>query len=164
MNADATHDFSCLTHRQRYRCTVEGLGPYVTDLKGMKMSKTILAILGSVILVCTSLVHAQQLGKVPRIGYLSGSSPSGSASLLEGFRQGLQDHGYIEGKNIQVEYRFAEGKVDRIPTLVAELVQLNVDVFASSNFTAISATKKATRTIPIVMVTTQDPVRHRDYQ
>jgi putative ABC transport system substrate-binding protein len=78
--------------------------------------------------------------------------------LLEGFRQGLRDHGYIEGKNIQVEYRFAEGKVDRIPSLVAELVQLNVDVLVSSNFTAISAAKKSTKTIPIVMVTTQDPV------
>ena len=79
-------------------------------------------------------------------------------SLLDGFRQGLRDHGYIEGKNIIVEYRFAEGKVDRIPSLVAELVQLNVDAIVSSNFTAIRAAKQATKTIPVVMVTTEDPV------
>ncbi|HEV8721674.1 MAG TPA: ABC transporter substrate-binding protein [Candidatus Binatia bacterium] len=104
------------------------------------------------------LADAQQPGKVPRIGYLSGGSQSGSVSLLDGFRQGLRDHGYIEGKNIIVEYRFAEGKVDRIPSLVAELVQLNVDAIVSSNFSAIRAAKKATKSIPIVMVTTQDPV------
>jgi putative ABC transport system substrate-binding protein len=104
------------------------------------------------------LAEAQQPGKVPRVGYLSGGGQSGSVSLLDGFRQGLRDHGYIEGKNIIVEYRFAEGKVDRIPSLVAELVQLNVDAIVSSNFTAIRAAKQATKTIPVVMVTTQDPV------
>jgi putative ABC transport system substrate-binding protein len=95
---------------------------------------------------------------MPRVGYLSGTDPKGSVSLLEGFRQGLKDHGYVEGKNITVEYRFAEGKVDRIPSLVAELVQLNVDAIVSTNFSAIRAAKQATKTIPIVMVTTQDPV------
>ena len=100
----------------------------------------------------------QQPGKVPRIGYIAGTSESGSSSLLAGFRQGLRDNGYTEGKNIIVEYRFAEGKVDRIPGLVAELVQLNVDAIVSMNFSAIRAAKQATKTIPVIMVTTQDPV------
>ena len=74
------------------------------------------------------------------------------------FRQGLRDLGYIEGKNILVEYRYIEGKRDRIPGLVAELVQLKVDVLVSGTLPAIRAAKQATKTIPIVMVTTMDPV------
>ena len=77
---------------------------------------------------------------------------------VEGFRQGLRDLGYIEGKNILVEYRYIEGKSDRIPSLVAELVQLKVDVLVLGPLPAIRAAKQATKTIPIVMVTTQDPV------
>jgi putative ABC transport system substrate-binding protein len=123
----------------------------------MKIKTLISALLLSVA-TFVQLASAQQPGKMPRIGYLSGGSQSGSGSLLDGFRQGLRDHGYIEGKNIIVEYRFAEGKVDRIPSLVAELVQLNVDAIVSSNFAAIGAAKKATKSIPIVMVTTQNPV------
>ena len=78
--------------------------------------------------------------------------------MRSAFRQGLRDLGYIEGKNILVEYRYAEGKADRIPGLVAELVQLKVDVLVFPNTTAIRAAKQATKTIPIVMVTTTDPV------
>jgi len=118
-------------------------------------------LVSGLLLFMVTIVHlasAQQSAKIPRIGYLSGGTESGSVSLLAGFRQGLRDHDYVEGKNIIIEYRFAEGKVDRIPSLVADLVQLNVDVIVSSNFTAIGAAKKATKTIPIVMVTTQDPV------
>ena len=92
----------------------------------------------------------------PRIGYLSGTQPSGRCPN-EAFRQGLRDLGYIEGKNILVEYRYAEGKLDRLPSLVAELVQLKVDVLVPK-FPAIRAAKQATKTIPIVMVTTADPV------
>ena len=103
--------------------------------------------------------EAQQPGKVPRIGYLSGSGdPSTPNPYVEAFRQGLRDLGYIEGKNILVEYRYAEGKADRIPSLVAELVQLKVDVLVSRLTPAIRAAKQATKTIPIVMVTTSDPV------
>jgi len=102
---------------------------------------------------------AQQTGKMPRIGYIGGGTgASGSSSLLAGFREGLRDYGYVEGKNILVEYRFAEGDVDRVPGLVAELVQLNVDAIVSTNFSAIVAAKKMTQTMPVVMVTTQDPV------
>src|SRR5215471_9905749 len=126
--------------------------------EGSLMKGKIVSIVGVLILVAVCRVEAQQLGKMPRIGYLSGASQDASESLLTGFRQGLRDHGYTEGTNIIVEYRFAEGKVDRIPGLVAELVQLNVDAVVSSNFIAIQAAKKATKMIPVVMVTTQDPV------
>jgi putative ABC transport system substrate-binding protein len=120
--------------------------------------KTLISGLLLSIATFVQLASAQQAGKVPRIGYLSGTSESGSGSLIAGFRQGLKDYGYIEGKNILVEYRFAEGKVDRIPSLVTELVELNVDAIVTSNFVAIRAAKQATKTIPVVMVTTQDPV------
>ena len=120
--------------------------------------KLITLALGSMLLALSFSVEAQQPTKFPRIGYLSGTDPIGAESLVKGFRQGLQDLGYIEGNNILVEYRYAEGKVDRIPSLVAELVQLNVDVLVSSNVAAIRAAKQATKTIPIVMISASDPV------
>jgi ABC-type uncharacterized transport system substrate-binding protein len=104
-------------------------------------------------------VEAQQPQKVPRIGYLVTGVPSSSSSLnLEAFRQGLRDFGYIEGKNIQIESRYADGKLDRLPSLVAELVQPKVDVLISGTLVAIRAAKQATNTIPIVMVLSVDPV------
>jgi putative tryptophan/tyrosine transport system substrate-binding protein len=103
--------------------------------------------------------EAQQAKKVPRIGFLSGSGDVNTPGLqVEAFRRGLRDLGYIEGKNILVEYRYIEGTADRIPSLVAELVQLKVDVIIVTNPTAIRAAKEATRTIPIIMVTSEDPV------
>ncbi len=103
--------------------------------------------------------QAQQPKKVPRIGYLSGTGDSNTPGPnVEALRQGLEDLGYIEGKNILVEYRYIEGKPDRYPGLVAELVQLKVDVLVSSVYLAIRVAKQATSTIPIVMVTSQDPV------
>jgi len=105
-------------------------------------------------------VEAQQPQRVPRIGYLSarGAAVSTPGSPSEGFQQGLRDLGYVEGKNILIEFRYAEGKLDRFPSLVAELMQLKVEVFVSTERTAIRAAKQATKTIPIVIVTTQDPV------
>jgi putative ABC transport system substrate-binding protein len=84
--------------------------------------------------------------------------PSTPDPLVDAFRQGLRDLGYIEGKNILVEYRYAEGKLDRIPSLVTELVQLKVDVLVSPALPAIRAAKQATKTIPILMLTNVDPV------
>jgi len=108
--------------------------------------------------LCTP-VDGQQPAKVPRIGYLSRTGDSKNPGpQVEGFRQGLRDLGYVEEKNILVEYRYIEGKVDSIPSLVAELVQLKVDVLVLGPLPAIRAAKQATKTIPIVMVTTQDPV------
>jgi putative ABC transport system substrate-binding protein len=121
--------------------------------------KIILLALCSLLLAPCSAVEAQQPGKVPRIGYVSGSGDAKTPGpLVEGFRQGLRDLGYIEGKNILVEYRYAEGKLDRVAGRVTELVQLKVDVLVSGNFAAARAAKQATKTIPIVIVTAQDPV------
>ena len=121
--------------------------------------KILLSAVATFILASFHLAQAQQAKKVPRIGYLSGrGDPSTPDPLVEAFRQGLRDLGYIEGKNILVEYRYAEGKLDRIPSLVAELVQLKVDVLVSSTLPAIRAAKQTTKTIPIVMLTNVDPV------
>jgi putative ABC transport system substrate-binding protein len=102
------------------------------------------------------VAEAQQPKRIPRIGYLSASFRPGRQ--FEAFRQMLRNLGYIEGKNILIEYRYLEGNVDRTGSLVAELVQLKVDVLLSPVYLAILVAKQATSTIPIVMVTTQDPV------
>jgi len=108
--------------------------------------------------LCTP-VDGQQPAKVPRIGYLSRTGDSKNPGpQVEGFRQALRDLGYIEGKNILVEYRYIAGKTDSVPSLAAELVQLKFDVLVLGPLPAIRAAKQATKTIPIVMVTTQDPV------
>jgi putative tryptophan/tyrosine transport system substrate-binding protein len=97
------------------------------------------------------IAEAQQPKKVPRIGVLAAGSPSSAAYQHDAFRQGLQDVGYIEGQNIILEYRFAEGKIDRFPDLAAELVRLKVDVIVVGGTRLTSAAKQATATIPIVV-------------
>ncbi len=108
--------------------------------------------------VCGARAEAQQPKKVPRIGYLDAVSLSASAGRIEAFRQGLRELGYIEGKNIVIEYRFAEGKLDQVPRNAAELVGLKVDVIVTGGRTATHAAKEATVTIPIVMGQDPDPV------
>ena len=100
--------------------------------------------------------HAQQPPNLPRIGYLATTAPDTPNNLA--FRRGLRDLGYIEGKNILVEDRYAAGKAERIPSLVAELLQLKVDILVSPVTAAIRAAKESTKTIPIVMVIADDPV------
>ena len=118
-----------------------------------------LCLLGALLLALSFPAQAQQPGKIARIGFVSGpGDPKTPGPLVEAFRQGLRDLGYIEGKYILVEYRYAEGDLERIPGLVAELVQLKVDVLVSGNLPAIRAARQATKTIPIVMVTSVDPV------
>ena len=103
--------------------------------------------------------YAQPQGRVARIGFLSGSGdPAKPPYSLNAFRQALRDVGYIEGKNYALEQRYAAGNRELIPGLVAELVQLKVDVIATGNLTAIRAAMQATKTIPILMVTNADPV------
>jgi putative ABC transport system substrate-binding protein len=105
------------------------------------------------------MAGAQQAKKVPRIGFVSpAGDPTNPGPLVEAFRQGLRDLGYIEGKNIAVEYRYAEGRLDHLPNLVVELVQLKVDVLVVNPQPAIRAAKEATKTIPIVMLSSVDPV------
>src|SRR5215472_11439001 len=101
--------------------------------------------------------EAQQTGKVFRIGFLDPSTASGMAGLLEAFRQELGKLGWIEGKNITIEYRFAEQKSERLPELAAELVRLKVDLIVTSGGPTPLAAKKATSTIPIVMTNSVDP-------
>jgi putative tryptophan/tyrosine transport system substrate-binding protein len=101
---------------------------------------------------------AQQTGKIPRIGFLDGGTASGSAVLLEVFRQEMRKLGWIEGKNITIEYRFGEQKRERVPELAAELVGLKVDLIVTSGTPPATAAKKATADIPIVMTNVGDPV------
>ena len=108
--------------------------------------------------LCLS-ASAQQPGKIPRIGYVSGTGVSKSPGpQVEAFRQGLRDLGYVEGKNIHVEYRYALDGRDSVSDLTTELVRLKVDVLVLPTGTAIRAAKNATKTIPIVMVSGIDPV------
>jgi len=98
------------------------------------------------------------VGKVARIGYLDSSTASGSAVLIDVFRQELSKLGWLEGKSITVDYRFAEGKLERLPALAADLARLNVDLIVVSETTPALAAKRATTTIPIVMTNVGDPV------
>ena len=110
------------------------------------------------LLAVAVLAEAQQPAKVPRIGYLAGITAEAQSARIEAFRQGLRELGYVEGKNIVIESRYAEGKSDRLPTLAAELVRLKVDVILSAGSPDTRAAKEATSTIPIVMAAAGDPV------
>ena len=114
--------------------------------------------IGVTFAMCGAVAQAQQPKKVPRIGYLSGSPPFSIAEHNEAFRQGLRELGYMEGKNIVIEWRSAEGKRDRLPALATELVHLKVDVIVTAGPLVTRAAKEATVTIPIVMAQDPDPV------
>jgi putative tryptophan/tyrosine transport system substrate-binding protein len=123
------------------------------------MRKKIIGIALSAMLFALSVpVKAQQPTKIPRIGYLEPGTASGNAVLLDGFRQELSKLGWIEGKNLTVEYRFAEQKMERLAELAADLVRLKVDLIVVSTGPSARAAKKATTAIPIVMANVGDPV------
>jgi putative tryptophan/tyrosine transport system substrate-binding protein len=111
-----------------------------------------------VLLLTGAVVQAQQPAKILRIGFLDSSTASGSAVLVESFRQEMRKLGWTEGKNIAIEYRFAQQKRDRLPELAADLVRLKVDLIVVVATPAALAVKKATTTIPVVMATAADPV------
>ena len=94
---------------------------------------------------------AQQPAKIARIGFLFAASSQGTESQLQAFREGLRELGYVEGKNLQLELRWGEGKLERLPALAAELVQLKVDIIVAVSSPSVIAARQATRTIPIVM-------------
>ena len=123
----------------------------------MKTKITVLTLCAMLFALCGS-VNAQQTGKIPRIGFLDNSTASGIAVLLEAFRQELSKLGWIEGKNIIMEYRFAEQKNERLPELAADLVRLKVDLIVVSGGPGPLAAKSATTAIPIVMASVADPV------
>ncbi len=123
------------------------------------MRKKIFGIgLATLILVSAHLAEAQQPGKVPRIGFLGNSTADLEANLVGPFREGLRDLGYVEGRNILIEYRWAEGKYERFPTLIAELIALKVELIVTAGTPASLAVKKATTSIPLVMAAVGDPV------
>jgi putative tryptophan/tyrosine transport system substrate-binding protein len=123
-------------------------------------TKSIVVLLVGLALAYIHPAEAQQAKKIPRIGFLGAASASALTSQLDAFRQGLHELGYIEGKNIVVEYRYADAKVDRVPELAAELVDLKVDVIVTYQTPSVLALKKASATIPIVFAMLSFPVEN----
>jgi len=121
-------------------------------------------LIGLVVVLTFSLAFAplaaegQGAAKPPRVGYLGTGSASADAQLHEAFREGLREYGWIDGQNLVIEYRWPEGRLDRLPDLAAELVRQNVDVIFAPSTASTVAAKNATRTIPIVMAMVGDPV------
>jgi len=110
------------------------------------------------VLLMTGFAQAQQPKKIPRIGVLNPATPATVAHLIEAFKQGLREHGYVEGQNVVLESRFGEAKSEEFPVLAAELVRLKVDVIVAFTNPMIEAAKQATQTIPIVTPNSSDPV------
>jgi putative ABC transport system substrate-binding protein len=111
------------------------------------------------LLVFCSLANAQRPTKTPLIGYLATTANSaGTVAQIDPFRQGLHEVGRVEGQNIRIEYRYIEGQQNRVPDLIAELGQLNVDLLVLSTLTSLRAAKRSSTPIPVVMVTNGDPV------
>ena len=109
-------------------------------------------------LLATRSAYPQSAGKLPKIGYVGNASPSLETALVEGFRLGLRERGYVEGKTIEIQYRWANGKIDAMPAIIAELIALKVDVLITAGTPGALAAKKATATIPIVMAAVGDAV------
>ncbi len=115
-------------------------------------------LMGALLFALYSTAQAQQSAKTPRIGFLSTGSPSNVPARLQAFRYGLRELGYVHGKNIVIEERYADGEVDRLTALAQELVHLEVDVIVTSGPSPTRAVKKTTAAIPIVMTWDYDPV------
>jgi putative ABC transport system substrate-binding protein len=122
------------------------------------MKNILSTLLVVAVVVVGTNAEAQQPTKIPRIGFLVANFPTTNPARIEAFRQGLRELGYVEGKNIVIEWRYAEGKLDRLPALAAELVRLKVDVIVTAGPAATRPAKEATGTIPIVMGFDNDPV------
>src|SRR5216684_6276636 len=120
--------------------------------------RTFLAGTGAVLLAAPLAAEGREAGKIPKIGYLNPTSEIANRPLFAAFKQGLREHGYIEGQNIAIESRFAEGRMDQLPVLAVELVTLNVDLFMVSVNRAAMAVLQTTTTIPIIMAVAEDPV------
>jgi putative ABC transport system substrate-binding protein len=124
----------------------------------MMQRREFLRSAATAVLVVPLIVEAQQRANIPRIGTLPGGAADPSGEIRQAFREGLRDLGWIEGQNILVEERYANGQYDRLPALAAELVKLNVHVIVATSTPEIRAARQATSTIPIVMVIGADPV------
>jgi putative tryptophan/tyrosine transport system substrate-binding protein len=128
------------------------------SIEGFKNKIAFRLALAALLFVFSLTADAQEAGKIFRIGFLDSSTPSGGAVLVDAFRQELSKLGWIEGKNISIEYRFAEQKSERLAELAAELVRLKVDLIVVASTGPALAAKSATATIPIVMASGGDPV------
>jgi putative ABC transport system substrate-binding protein len=122
------------------------------------MDKKIITFAVSALLFALCIRAEAQQPKVARIGFLGNSTPELEANLIEPFREGLRELGYVEGKNLAIEWRWAEGKYERFPALIAELIASKVDLIVTAGTPASLAVKKATTTIPLVMIAVGDPV------
>jgi putative ABC transport system substrate-binding protein len=122
------------------------------------MNSKVFLLIVTIVLTNAALGSAQQPKKTARIGFLGNSTPELEANLLGPFRAGLRDLGYIEKKNIFIEYRWIEGKYERLPTLINELLSLPVDLIVTAGTPASLAVKKATDSVPLVMIAVGDPV------
>ena len=134
--------------------------PSLSEVKLSQIIRLAVPILMLVFVAAPLTGEAQQVAKANRIGYLWPGDRSSSASLSEAFLQGLRELGHVEGRNINIEWRFAHGKVDRLPALVAELISLKVDLIIAVSPEPVQAAKTATTTVPIVMVAVADPVTY----
>jgi putative tryptophan/tyrosine transport system substrate-binding protein len=128
-----------------------------TEKNDMKKKIPVFTLCAILLALCVS-TYAQQPGKIFRIGFLDAGTAAGSAILVEAFRQELRKLGWIEGKNITIDYRFAEQKFERLPELTADLFRLNIDLIVVSGTRAALAAKRTTSTIPIVMANASIPV------
>jgi putative tryptophan/tyrosine transport system substrate-binding protein len=128
----------------------------VRAIKGQPVA--IVLALSTMLFALSFYALAQQLKKTPRIGLLVSGFPSGAARRIQAFQQGLRELGYVEGKNIVVEYRYAEGKLEPLTELAAELVRVKVDIIVTDTSNATQVAKDATKTIPVVFTTANDPV------
>jgi ABC-type uncharacterized transport system substrate-binding protein len=133
-----------------------GLGRYYATLGADMKRREFITFLGSVAAAWPLAASAQS--KIPRIGFMGNSTAALEANLVDAFREGLHELGYEEGRNIVIEYRWADGKYDQFPTLVAELIAAKVDVIVTAGTPAALAVKKATTTVPLIMVAVGDPV------
>ena len=124
------------------------------------MRREFITLLGGTAAAWPGVARAQQVGRRCRFGYLNPAFPDGFADRLRGFRQGLKDTGYVEGENVVIDYRWAEGQLERLPALAADLVRRQVSVIAAfAGDAAALAAKAATTTIPIVFLNGVDPIR-----
>ena len=122
------------------------------------MKKRLFSLALGAFLFAFGFAVAAQQAKIPRIGVLISARPSTASRRIQAFQRGLRELGYVEGKNILIEYRYAEGKLESVPKLAAELVRLNVDIIVTDTSNATQAAKDATKTIPVVFTTANDPV------
>jgi ABC-type uncharacterized transport system substrate-binding protein len=125
--------------------------------KTMRKKSSFFIVIAAVLALCLP-AEAQQPGKIPRIGYLTAASPITASSQSEAFREALRKLGYVDGKNIVIEWRYADGRSERLPELAVDLVRLKVDVIVTHSAPAIHAVQQATKVIPIVMANVGDPI------